>query len=284
MAILSLSTPGKINLYLEVKGKRTDSYHELVTLFYPVHAISDRVELELTFSGVRVACETSGVPQNDLNICARAARAYFEAARIDSGAAIRIEKNIPVAAGMGGGSSDAGATLILLQRQFQALEAGVLKALALEIGADVPFFLAPEPSIGCGRGEILTPVDLPTELPLLIVPTCFPVSAAWAYKHLSVPEGHIFPASPFPLIEALQRGDFAGAKKLLRNDLQHAVLRKFPLLTLISDLLRETGGAVLVSGSGPTLFALYSDFRTRDEAFASLAPVLRKYNLQPYQT
>ena len=76
--------------------------------FYPVHAISDRVDLELTFSGITVSCDTTGVPQNDLNICARAARAYFEAARLDTGAAIRIEKSIPVAAGMGGGSSDAG--------------------------------------------------------------------------------------------------------------------------------------------------------------------------------
>ncbi|OQA85114.1 MAG: 4-diphosphocytidyl-2-C-methyl-D-erythritol kinase [Lentisphaerae bacterium ADurb.Bin242] len=283
MTILSLSTPGKINLYLEVKGKRPDSYHELVTLFYPVRAISDRVELELTFSGVTVSCETSGVPQNDLNICARAAHAYFEAARIDSGVAIRIEKTIPVAAGMGGGSSDAGATLLLLQRQFQALDAGALKAVALEIGADVPFFLAPEPAIGCGRGELLTPVELPAEPPLLIVPACFPVSSAWAYKHLVIPE-KTFPASPFPLIEALRKGDFAEAQGLLRNDLQHAVLGKFPLLSLISGLLRETGGAVLVSGSGPTLFALYSDFRTRDDAFAALTPLLRKYHLQPYQS
>lgn len=283
MAILSQSTPGKVNLYLEVRGKRPDSYHELVTLFYPVHAISDRVELELTFSGVTVSCGAPGVPQNDLNICARAARAYFEAARIDTGTAIRIEKDIPVAAGMGGGSSDAAATLLLLQRQYQALDAGALKAVALEVGADVPFFLSPEPSIGCGRGEILTPVDLPPELPILIVPTCFPVSSAWAYKHLSVPEGKTFPASPFPLIEALQKGDFKEARGLLRNDLQHSVLRKFPMLSLISDLLRGTDGTVLVSGSGPTLFALYSDFRARDEASEALAPVLRKYNLRPYK-
>ena len=283
MAILSQSTPGKVNLYLEVRGKRPDSYHELVTLFYPVHAISDRVELELTFSGITVSCDTTGVPQNDLNICARAARAYFEAARLDTGAAIRIEKSIPVAAGMGGGSSDAGATLLLLQRQYQALDAGALKAVALEVGADVPFFLSPEPSVGCGRGEILTPVDLPPELPLLIVPTCFPVSAAWAYKHLSVPEAKPFPASPFPLIEVLQKGNFKEARGLLRNDLQHSVLRKFPMLSLISDLLKGTDGTVLVSGSGPTLFALYSDFRTRDEASETLAPVLRKYNLQPYK-
>lgn len=283
MPILSLSTPGKINLYLEVKGKRPDSYHELVTLFFPVREISDRVDISLTFSGVTVSCETDGVPQDDLNICAKAARAYFEAAKIGEGVAIHIEKKIPVAAGMGGGSSDAGATLLLLQRYFQALDADTLAGIALKVGADVPFFLAPEPAIGRGRGELLTKVEIPLELPLLIVPACFPVSAAWAYKHLIVPE-ETFPESPFFLLEALKTGDFEKAKGLLRNDLQHAVLRKFPLLSLISGLLRDSGGAVAVTGSGPTLFAIYSDFQARDKAFLTLTPQLQKYKLQSFKS
>lgn len=274
----SLITPGKVNLYLEITGRRPDGYHELWTVFYPTPHLTDRVTVRFGGSGISVVCGTPGVPQDDSNLAVKAAKAFFAA----SGEScpdleIHIEKYLPVAGGMGGGSSDAGAVLRLLQQLTgNALSPELLSAAALSIGADVPFFLNPVASVGCGRGEILTPVDLPAELPLLILPGIFPVSAAWAYRHWrDIPAASEISMEPLP--ELLRFGDYAAAGKCLRNDLAPAVMRKFPLLQLLSEILRDSGGAPLMSGSGPTMFALYADFAARDRAQDCLKHELEKY-------
>ncbi|MBO7147732.1 MAG: 4-(cytidine 5'-diphospho)-2-C-methyl-D-erythritol kinase [Lentisphaeria bacterium] len=283
----TLEAPGKINLYLEIKGKRPDSYHELLTLFYPVTTFTDLVQVEFSDTAcTALSCSAPGVPVDQKNICCKAADKYFDAAGMKNpGLHIHIEKKIPVAAGMGGGSSDAAAVLLLLQQKFQALTPSQLAETALAIGADVPFFLNPKPALARGRGEQLSPVDLPDHLPLLILPTLFPVSAAWAYRYWNQYKDHA-PASSDPelLIRTLQKKDFAAAGKLLRNDLAPAVVQKFPVLTLCTELFAKTGGSVLLSGSGPTLFALYPDFETQEKAYRELSPEFRKYELTLFQS
>ena len=276
-----LETPGKINLFLEIKGKRVDSWHELLTLFYPLPGLSDRVGLR--FGGdegeIRLTCSAPGVPLDGENLMVKAARAFFAAAgRPCPGLELSLEKHLPVAGGMGGGSSDAGAVLRLLQKHSGiVLPPEKLAAAALSAGSDVPFFLDPAPSVGRGRGEVLSPVAIPADLPLLLIPGIFPISAAWAYAHWrEVPPKD--PPALDDLLERLAAGDCAGAGKLLRNDLEGAVLRKFPLLKLLTELLRDSGGAPLLSGSGSTLFALYPDKSVRDRAAAALAPELEKYH------
>lgn len=275
----SLQTPGKINLYLEIKGKRPDSWHDLLTLFYPVKALSDRVEIRFGGEGIRIACLFPGVPLNEDNLMAKAAKAFYAAAGVSCpGMEIVLEKNIPAAGGMGGGSSDAGAVLLLLQK-YSGIELSPekLAQTALSVGSDVPFFLDPVPSIGRGRGEILQKVDLPDRLPLLLIPGVFPISAAWAYNHWQdVPRNGEYDLEK--LLQMLASGDHAGAGKLLRNDLQGAAVRKFPLLARLSELLRDSGGAPLMSGSGSTMFALYPDFAARDRAFENLKNEISKYD------
>jgi len=276
-----LETPGKINLFLEIKGKRPDSWHELLTLFYPLPGLSDRVGLH--FGGadgeIRLTCSAPGVPLDGENLMVKAARAFFAAAgKPCPGLELELEKHLPVAGGMGGGSSDAGAVLRLLQKHSGiVLPPEKLAAAALSVGSDVPFFLNPVPLVGRGRGEVLSPVGLPADLPLLLIPGIFPISAAWAYAHWrEVPPKN--PPALADLLETLAAGDCAGAGRCLRNDLEGAVLRKFPLLQLLTERLRESGGAPLLSGSGSTLFALYPDKSARDRAADELAPELEKYH------
>lgn len=279
MHTYSLETPGKINLFLEIKGKRPDSWHELLTLFYPVRSLSDRVELRFGGEGIRIDCSSPGVPLDENNLMVKAADAFFAAAGVACpGMEIRLEKRLPVAGGMGGGSSDAGAVLILLQRHSGvALTPERLAQAALSVGSDVPFFLNPVPAIGRGRGEILQSADLPERLPLLLIPGIFPISAAWGYRHwLDVPRCGQYRLDD--LLKELASGDFAAAGKFLCNDLQGAAVRKFPLLARFSELFRESGGAPLMSGSGSTMFALYRGFTERDRAFETLKNEVGKYD------
>lgn len=279
MESCSLQTPGKINLFLEIKGKRPDSWHELLTLFYPVGTLSDRVELRFGGEGIRIECPTPGVPANEDNLMAKAAKAFYAAAGEPCpGLEIKLEKHIPVAGGMGGGSSDAGAVLNLLQRHSGiSLSPEKLAEAALSVGSDVPFFLDPVPSVGRGRGELLQKAALPDRLPLLLIPGVFPISAAWAYRHwLDVPRSGRYDLDA--LLRALSSGDYVGAGGLLCNDLQGAAVRKFPLLARFCELLRESGGAPLMSGSGSTMFALYPGFAERDRTFESLKNEISQYD------
>ena len=279
MKTYSRQTPGKINLFLEIKGKRPDSWHEILTLFYPVGSLSDRVELSFGGEGIRVECPAPGVPLNEDNLMAKTAKAFYAAARQPCpGMTIRLEKNLPVAGGMGGGSSDAGAVLNLLQQHSGvALSPEKLAAVALSVGSDVPFFLNPVPSVGRGRGEILQEAALPENLPLLLIPGVFPITAAWGYRHWQdVPRSGRYELDA--LLKVLAAGDCAAAGGLLCNDLEGAAVRKFPLLALFFGLLRESGGAPLMSGSGSTVFALYRGFAERDRAFEGLKNEISQYD------
>lgn len=269
METFTLETPGKVNLFLKVMGRRPDSYHEIETLFFPMERITDSVSVVFTEqSGTRISCRTSGVPSDESNICWKAAELYLKTAGIETGMEIFLDKRIPVAAGMGGGSSDAAAVLLLLQKKFGALDGNAVYRIAGKIGADVPFFLNPVPSVGRGVGELLEEVpDIPRVLPLLIVAPEFPVSAPWSYRHLDYSVAAKDMRSLESLLEALHKEDFLRAASFLRNDLEYAVMEKFPLLELLKRELASGENRVMVSGSGPTLFVFYESFEARERVW-----------------
>lgn len=276
--VITRETPGKINLFLKIGKKRPDCYHELHTLFYPIRAIYDTVEVDFSKEEISVTCDHPGVPDGEANICFKAAQRYLLKAGLKAGAAIRITKRIPVAAGMGGGSSDAGAVLLIFQQYFHALSKQELREIALTIGADVPFFLNPVPSEGKGIGEILKVADMPEDLSLLIIPPQFPVSAGWAYKNMKqdpiAPE--IFEHLPE---NAKELRNFFRKQEHFSNDLAPALLEKFPLVRTLMDQLKKYAPVVSVTGSGPTLFAVFSSVSERNKSCETISDFLKQYSL-----
>ncbi len=267
------AAPAKINLRLKVTARRVDGYHELETVFLPLSEPADLVELTIVPGGLSFSCSEPSLGGDD-NLCCKAAKLYSAASGIAPEWRFHLTKNIPVAAGLGGGSSDAAAVLRLLNRRYQALSGEELAAMALRLGADVPFFLDPRLALATGVGEKLTPLKM--EIPnmsLLLVNPGFPVSAAWAYRHLD-------PATIGPAPEA---GENLLAD--IYNDLEPAVLAKFPILVHLKELLLECGATTAcMSGSGPTFFALFADSGSRQKAFDFFAGKFPEFRCIKAQT
>ncbi|MFA6566738.1 MAG: 4-(cytidine 5'-diphospho)-2-C-methyl-D-erythritol kinase [Victivallales bacterium] len=249
------TSPAKINVFLSVIRKRTDGYNEIETIFLPLKNPSDTVTLTDSKDGkLDVTCSVSALSGPD-NICHKAATAFAKSAGIRPSWKIHIQKNIPVAAGLGGGSSDAAAVLKLLQKKYPRMisETGIIR-LASETGADVPFFLNPVPSSARGIGERLKPLDVKCEIPIVIVFPKFPVSAKWAYQNRIKSDNRI---KSEEMVSALRGDDLRKISSLLRNDLALALWKKFPVLCILKDALLKSGSlGVEVSGSGSSLFAI----------------------------
>ena len=259
----SLKTPGKINLFLDVTGKRADGYHEILTLFLPVD-LCDTVTLTDS-SMLSLNCDRQSVPCDQRNLCWKAAELFAAAAGISPQWHINIHKNIPVAGGMGGGSSDAAAVLRMLNELYPAqVSKSQLAEIALKIGADVPYFLNPVPAIAAGIGEKLEPLTGGQRLHILLMTFKFPIPAVWAYKNRQ----RAFGQSTFDktkLVNSWQKSSAQELAKIVYNDLAFAVRDKFPILQQgRSDLLNGGAAAAEVSGSGPSLFALFNKAEERD--------------------
>lgn len=249
---MQLFAPAKINLSLEVLGVRADGFHEIETMMVPV-SLADTLSLERAdTAGIAFTCSDASLPPGDENLVVRAAKLFFELAGISPGVRIRLEKKIPHGAGLGGGSSDAAATLIGLNELFDTrLEMPALSALSAELGSDIPFFLHRCAARCRGRGEIVGPVAFNHKLPLLLVKPPFGVPTPWAYKHwrdsVELPDVSYAPQR-FPWGE-------------LVNALERPVFEKYILLALLKRWLLaqpEVAGALL-SGSGSTMFAVLRD-------------------------
>lgn len=257
-------TPAKINLFLDALNKRPDGYHNISTVFLPVWDLTDSVSIRTgtgaASGGIQMKCATEGVPCDDRNLCWRAAVAFAEAASVSPAWEIELIKHIPVAAGLGGGSSDAAAVLQLLNGMYDTpLSGETLHDLAAGLGADVPFFLAPRPCRGSGRGEIIEPVECETDVPLVLVNPGFPISAGWAYS--KIPSER--PQPPIDSVtDPMRNGDLPAVAANLYNVLEFAALDKFPIIEIILDFLRQCEGCLgaRMSGSGPTMFAVCRTF------------------------
>lgn len=249
----------KTNLFLKVTGKREDGYHLLKTLFIPLAGVADELTLQDGEAGIR--CTSAEVAFPDNLVC-RAAQLYADTAGITPAWDFELKKNIPVAAGLGGGSSDAAGALRLLNDRYGCFSADELSGMALKLGADVPFFLDPRPAWAEGIGEDFRYLPSLKNLPpILVVNPRFPVSAKWAYTHLS-PEtiGPADAGSAARMEKALYAGDWPGIAREVRNDLAFALYRKFPVLTVLRDFMLAHGAlGAEVSGSGSSLFAIAQD-------------------------
>lgn len=254
-------SPSKVNLLLNILGKRPDGFHELETLMHPVN-LCDTLALARAADGVTLTCNDPGLPVDATNLVHRAAGAFRETAGVRDGVRIHLEKRIPMAAGLGGGSGNAATTLLGLNELFGGpLDRATLHRLAAALGSDVPFFLQAGPALATGRGENIEPLPAFPALrstALLLIHPGFGIATAWAYQQLArFPDAlHGQPGRARALAERL-RGESMPAVAGFYNSLEAPAFDKYPVLQLYQEFLcAEGASAALMSGSGSTTFAV----------------------------
>jgi 4-diphosphocytidyl-2-C-methyl-D-erythritol kinase len=259
---LEKKSPCKVNLLLNILGKRPDGFHELETVMHPVNFF-DEIHFERGGNGIQLACDEPALPVDSKNLIYRAADAFLKIHNPRAGVRIRLQKRIPLAAGLGGGSGNAATTLLALNELFdQPLSTAELTKLAPALGSDVPFFLQNRPALATGRGEKIQPLDFFPALrgkAFLLIHPGFGISTPWAYQALArFPDalnGRAGRAQK--LVSVLQTGDLRAAGGEFYNSLEAPALEKYPVLALFQEFLCANGAlAALMSGSGSTTFAI----------------------------
>jgi 4-diphosphocytidyl-2-C-methyl-D-erythritol kinase len=256
---MQVFAPAKINLSLKILSQRKDGFHEIETLIAPV-SLHDEIKIDKIDigKGIKFRCDDPSVPRGEDNLVVRAANRFFAATKLTPAVSIDLKKKIPHGAGLGGGSSDAAATLLALNQLFEtSLTREELAKLGSEIGSDVPFFIFESAAICRGRGELVTPMKLPEQLSILLIKPDFVVATAWAYSRWH--DSREIPGVTYSAQE------FAG--QTFVNDLERPVFEKFVLLAQLKMwLLKQPEvGAAVMSGSGSTIFAV---LRNRQDAEA----------------
>ncbi|HTG82414.1 MAG TPA: 4-(cytidine 5'-diphospho)-2-C-methyl-D-erythritol kinase [Geobacteraceae bacterium] len=267
MKTLRIEAPAKVNYRLDVLGKRPDGYHDLRMIMQRID-LCDVIDIVLTDSPeIRVTCGKAGVPDGPGNIAWRAADTLRQLSDRKPGIDIRIDKRIPVAAGMGGGSSDGAAVLMGVNELLGlGLSDQRLMEIGVTLGADVPFFIFKTTALAEGIGERLSPIGRIPAAWLTIVNPNVHVSTAWVYQNLQLTTGrdeNIIPR----LYESI-----ADVCAILSNDLESVTVKRHPIIAEIKEqLLRAGACGALMSGSGPTVFGLFEKEEDAHRAARELA-------------
>ena len=276
---------GKINLYLDVLSKEESGFHTIKSIMQSV-SLSDRAIVSLSKGAatvIHITCDSPYVPCDERNIAYKAAAKYLEACGIFAEVNINLQKRIPVSGGMAGGSTDAAAILVALNKLLGgALSQNELYKVAASLGSDVPFCLMGATALCEGRGEILTPIRNTARLKLLIVPSTENVSTPWAYGMLDDKFGDFSgrdnSARLLALSAALAAGDVRGVAANMYNIFEEVILPERPVASRAKELLLECGAiGAMMSGSGPTTFGIFED----DETRAAAAAVLKENGYRP---
>ncbi len=262
--MVRLLCPAKINLYLKVLHRRADGYHDLVTVMQKV-SLADELTVTPGGEGLLFSCDHPELPQGPENLVYRAALGFQEEAGVKVAAHLSLRKKIPLAAGLGGGSSDAAGALKALNRLYGSpLDRERLHALAARLGADVPFFLGQGPAVATGIGTELSPVSLPP-YPYVLLNPGVPLATRWVYENLDLAR---LGETPPP-----ETWDQAHPELWVHNDLGAVALKRFPELAGLLDRVRRAGARTQgISGSGPTVFGLFATWEAAREG----ARVLRR--------
>lgn len=275
MACSEIYSPAKVNLFLKVLKKRSDGYHDIITIMQPV-SIYDEILLDITDgSGIFIESDNKNIPLDRTNLAYRAAETFLNETGIKRQIHIKIKKNIPVAAGLGGGSSNAASVLMGLNKITSSkLSKDELMKIGAGLGSDVPFFISGRSVIATGRGEKLEEIEIPKFWYILINPG-FHVSTAWAYENL-------------PLTKNKEDINISLLKKRLENfsidylanDLEKVTAKKYPQIEEIKVFLKGLGAkGSLMSGSGPTVFGIFEDEGATRNAYDRIKNVPRFKNM-----
>ena len=259
---LSLKAYGKINLGLDVLRRRDDGYHEVRMIMQTV-GIYDRIDLIYKETpGITVETNLYYLPDNENNLVYKAAKLLMDEFHVQKGVHIRLRKYIPVAAGMAGGSSDAAAVLFGVNKMFSlGLTTEQLMDRGVKIGADVPYCVMRGTALSEGIGEILTPLPVPPQCQVLIAKPGISVSTKFVYDNLHAnelrPEQH---PDIDGMMEAIKQKDLYGIADRFGNVLENVTIPAYPVIQEIKDLMLEQGAVgALMSGSGPTVFGLFTN-------------------------
>ena len=266
---LTLPSFAKINWTLEILGKRPDGYHEVRTLLQTISA-ADELTFELAQRGIAIHCDHPEVPLDETNLVHRAAKLFSDFTGAGKGVRIRINKRLPVAAGLGGGSSNAAVTLLALQKLWNVQVAPPdLFNLGAQLGADAPFFLIGGTCLGVGRGDEIYPLADINEEFLLLINAGIAVPARDAYANLppELTKPGAVVKMPLSFVAAYAAIARPSDHLPLINDLEKSVLARHPSLVEIKRRLKQAGArGVLMSGSGSTIFAIFDSDKARSGA------------------
>lgn len=278
---LYMKAMGKINLSLDVVGKRPDGYHDLKMIMQTVE-LHDDVYISKADSGISVMCDHSLVPEGESNIACKAAKALCEYTGINMGVHISINKNIPVAAGMAGGSSDAAAVLKGMNQLFSlGLNMDVLKEIGNKLGADVPYCLCGGTMLAEGTGNILTSLAPFNGVNLVLAKPKIEVSTAWVFKNYVNTDVKMRPDTDL-LINAIKHGNIKAVGENMANVLESVTIKAYPVIEEIKKELTAYGASgSLMSGSGPTVFGIFEDFGNAQKAYLKMS---ENCNLDCYLT
>ena len=268
---ISLKALAKINLGLDVLGKREDGYHEVRMVMQTIH-LYDRVEIKKTRSPhIHVETNLYYLPVNEDNLVYRAAKLMKDEFQIKEGVRIVLQKFIPVAAGLAGGSSDAAAVLVGMNRIFNlGLKQNKLMELGLKIGADVPFCIMRGTALAEGIGEKLTALPPMPKCPVLIAKPAISVSTKAVYEGLKLYDGMEHPDID-GVMEGIQQKDLKGVASHMGNILETVTIPMYPVIEDIKKLMLENGALnAMMSGSGPTVFGLFPNEKEIRRAYEAL--------------
>ena len=267
MDSIALYSHAKINLRLDILRKRADGYHDIRTLLQKV-SLRDELRIAIAKRGIKVMCDNHQVPINEDNLAYTAAQTILNRYKVKDGVNISIKKNIPIAAGLGGGSSNAASTLIGINQLFGlGISKQELIKIGSDIGADVPFFIFCDTALATGIGDRLEKIDIIPKLWLLLITPDIQISTAWAYRSLrmgltSKPINTNIPNCITHLTEITT---------ILSNDLEKVVIPRYPIIQRIKEELINKGAkGSLMSGSGSTVFGIFSSEDEAKEAHAQL--------------
>ncbi len=265
--IVTIEAPAKINLTLDVKGRRSDNYHEIETIMHQVD-LADLVFVRRKAEGIRVITDLPELPDDESNLAYKAAQEFFRKTGIAAGVEVIIKKKIPVGAGLAGGSTDAAAVIKGLDCLYgTGLSLEEMLEIAATVGSDVPFCILGGTALARGRGEILTPLATDIILTLVLVKPNFSVSTKEVYEGLATVEITERPDTQ-EVMRGLMAHDIETVCRGLRNVLEEVTASWFPEVRLIKAKMKELKAqAALMSGSGPTVFGLFKEEGEAVEAF-----------------
>ena len=267
---MKIKAYGKVNISLDVVGKREDGYHLLSMIMQNID-LYDEIEVEKQECGIILECNKSYVPVDNRNLAYKAAEIFKERYDIVDGVKINIEKNIPVSAGLAGGSTDAAAVLKVMNELFNvnATEAELME-LGLRLGADIPYCIHGGTALCEGIGEIITPIKSFKDKIIVLVKPAFGVSTKEVYKNFNLEKVKQHPKTA-EIINAIENDDLNFVASNMKNLLENVTLRKHKILIKIKEEMNACGAInSMMSGSGPTVFAFFDDMLKAQRCFEKM--------------